>query len=95
MITLVEKLEINQELEEINKLFKNNKLEEMKRKAQFSKYDRIRYIVADFFVDILVNGIKNGDLNDPEIIHQLGSWAYELCPDESAFQEIYIGLGFC
>ena len=67
VITLVEKLEINQELEEINKLFKNNKLEEMKRKAQFSKYDRIRYIVADFFVDILVNGIKNGDLNDPEI----------------------------
>ena len=95
VITLVEKLEINQELEEINKLFKNNKLEEMKRKAQFSKHDRIRYIVADFFVDILVNGIKNGDLNDPEIIHQLGSWAYELCPDESAFQEIYIGLGLC
>ncbi|MTJ47630.1 peptidase M, neutral zinc metallopeptidase site [Dolichospermum sp. UHCC 0259] len=95
VIALVEKLEINQELEEIDKLFKNHKLEEMKRKAQFSKHDRIRYIVADIFMDILVNGIKNGDLNDPEIIYKLGGWAYELCPDESAFQEIYTGLGLC
>lgn len=95
VITLVEKLEINQELEEIDKLFKNHKLEEMKRRAQFSKHDRIRYIVADIFMDILVNGIKDGDLNDPEIIHQLGSWAYELCPHETAFQEIYVGLGLC
>ncbi|MTJ07205.1 peptidase M, neutral zinc metallopeptidase site [Anabaena sp. UHCC 0204] len=95
VITLIEKVEINQELEEIDRLFKNNQLEEVKRKAQFSRHERIRYIVADIFIDILVNGIKNGKLNDPEIVHQLGSWAYELCPYESSFQEIYTGLGLC
>ncbi|MGM3309138.1 peptidase M, neutral zinc metallopeptidase site [Anabaena sp. WFMT] len=92
---MIENVEFDQEIEEINRLFKTRKHEEMVRKARNSKRDRVRYIVAEFFIDLLIKGMEEGTLNDPEVMLQLGRWAYEVCPNEPAFQEIYRGLKFC
>ncbi|WP_413172879.1 peptidase M, neutral zinc metallopeptidase site [Anabaena azotica] len=92
---IIESIEFNQELEEINLLFKSRQHEAMVRKARHSKRERIRYVVAEFFIDILINGLKEGSLDDHEVMLQLGRWAYEICPDEPEFQEIYRGLKLC
>ncbi|AFZ23448.1 hypothetical protein Cylst_1143 [Cylindrospermum stagnale PCC 7417] len=92
VIDLIENLELSQELEEIDQMLKNRQFEAVVIKARCSQRERVRYMVAEFFIDILVNGVKNGHLNNPEEIQQLGLWAYEICPHESAFQEIYRSL---
>lgn len=95
VIDLIENLELSQELEEIDRLLKNRLFEKAVTKARRSHRERVRYIVAEFFLDILINGVKNGDLKDRESIQQLGNWAYEICPDEPAFQEVYHSLKIC
>ncbi|MEA5550760.1 peptidase M, neutral zinc metallopeptidase site [Anabaena cylindrica UHCC 0172] len=92
---IIENVEFDQEIEEINRLFKTRQHEEMVKKARNSKRDRVRYIVAEFFIDLLIKGVEDGSLNDPEVVLQLGRWAYEICPNEPAFQEVYRGLKFC
>ncbi|MBD2293502.1 peptidase M, neutral zinc metallopeptidase site [Anabaena sphaerica FACHB-251] len=95
VIDMIENVELSQELKEINRLFQTQKYEEMLSKAKLSTRDRIRYIVADFFLDMLVKGIKEERLHDPQLMLQLGRWAYEICPHEPAFQEIYRSLKLC
>ncbi|MBD2386404.1 peptidase M, neutral zinc metallopeptidase site [Cylindrospermum sp. FACHB-282] len=95
VIDLIESIELTQELEEIDWLLKNRQFEAVVIKARCSHRERVRYIVADFFINILINGVKDGDLNSPEAIQQLGLWAYEICPHEPAFQEVYRGLRLC
>ncbi len=51
----------------------------------------MRHYVAEFFIMTLVKGIEDRDLS-LDLIQQLGRWAYEICPDEPAFQEIYHSL---
>ncbi|AFZ59527.1 peptidase M, neutral zinc metallopeptidase site [Anabaena cylindrica FACHB-243] len=92
---IIENVEFDQEIEEINRLFKTRKHEEMVKKARSSKRDKVRFIVAEFFIDLLIKGVEEGGLNDPEVMLQLGRWAYEICPDEPAFQEVYRRLKFC
>lgn len=89
VLDLIDRVELSQELEEINRLFRSNQLEEILMRTRQSRHQRVHYIVAKFFIDILINGIKSDDFNDPETIQQIGRWAYEICPDEPAFQEIY------
>ncbi|MBD2626767.1 peptidase M, neutral zinc metallopeptidase site [Trichormus variabilis] len=95
VISMIEKVEFNQDLEKIEQLFHQNRFEEMVSKAKKSRYDRVRYIVAELFIDLLINGIKNDTLTDSEAMLNLGRWAYEICPDEPAFQEIYRSLRLC
>ncbi|WP_016951760.1 hypothetical protein [Anabaena sp. PCC 7108] len=95
VISMIEKVEFNQDLEKIEQLFHQNRFEEMVSKAKKSRYDRVRYIVAELFIDLLINGIKNDTLTDGEAILNLGKWAFEICPDEPAFQEIYRSLRLC
>jgi hypothetical protein len=44
----------------------------MVRKARHSKRERICYVVAESFIDILINGLKEGSLYHPEVMVQLG-----------------------
>ncbi len=76
-------------------LLKTIQHEEIVRKARHSKRERIHYVVAESFIDILINILKEGSLYDAEVMVQLGGWAYEICPDEPGFQEIYRGLKLC
>ncbi|MCC5601290.1 peptidase M, neutral zinc metallopeptidase site [Nostoc favosum] len=83
--------EFSQELKDIKNLMKCDSFDEAVHRAKYSQHDSIRYYVADFFIKTLLKGIQNRDLSF-NLIQQLGSWAYELCPDEPAFQEIYRSL---
>ncbi|WP_375513024.1 peptidase M, neutral zinc metallopeptidase site [uncultured Nostoc sp.] len=88
VIDLIERLEFNQELELIDNLLKNNKFEEAVKCAKESQHQRLRNIVSDICVEILIKGFKNRDLGF-EDIYKLGYWAYELCPDDPNIQEVY------
>ncbi|MCC5665130.1 peptidase M, neutral zinc metallopeptidase site [Nostoc sp. CHAB 5784] len=83
--------EFSQELKDIKNLMKCDSFDEAVHRAKYSQHDSIRYYVADFFIKTLLKGIQNRDLSF-NLIQQLGRWAYELCPDEPAFQEIYRSL---
>lgn len=71
---------------------KRSEFEEAVRKAKHSRHEQVRFKVAEFFIDILINGVNSGDLTNHQTIQQLGRWAYEICPDEPAFQEVYRSL---
>ncbi|MDJ0678142.1 MAG: peptidase M, neutral zinc metallopeptidase site [Calothrix sp. MO_167.B42] len=88
---LIERIKVNQEMEEIEKLLKNNQFEDAVRCAKQSSNQRIRNVVAEICLDILIKGIQQRSLSI-EVVQQLGKWAYEICPDEPAFQEIYRSL---
>ncbi|BAY27692.1 hypothetical protein NIES2100_75170 [Calothrix sp. NIES-2100] len=88
VLDLIEMIEFQQEIEGIENLIKNNQLEAAVTRAKQSQLQRIRYIVAEICVDILMKGFKKGDLSFEEI-YNLGQWAYELCPDEKTVQNIY------
>ncbi|MEH2245019.1 hypothetical protein [Nostoc sp.] len=88
VIDLIERIEFNRELELIDNLLKNNKFEEVVQRPNKSQYQRLRNIVSDICVEILIKGFQNRDLGF-EDIYQLGYWAYELCPDDPNVQEVY------
>ncbi|AFZ15171.1 hypothetical protein Cri9333_4388 [Crinalium epipsammum PCC 9333] len=90
---LLEQVEIHKQLEEIEALFKRGEYEQMVNKAKYSRNARVKYIVAEFLVEILVEGVNNSTIREPDLIRQLGRWAYEICPNEPAFQEVYRSLG--
>jgi hypothetical protein len=81
----------SQELKEIQELIKRDRFDEAIRRAKISQHASTRHYVAELFIMTLVKGIQNKNLSW-EVINQLGSWAYELCPDEPAFQEIFYSL---
>ncbi|MEH1857952.1 MAG: hypothetical protein V7L21_08125 [Nostoc sp.] len=88
VIDLIQRIEFKQELELIENLLKNNQFEEAVQRAKKSQHQRIRNIVSDICVEILIKGFQNRDLGF-EDIYQLGYWAYELCPDDPNVQEVY------
>ncbi|MGB3205691.1 MAG: hypothetical protein WBB28_11940, partial [Crinalium sp.] len=90
---LLEQVETHKELEDIDDLFKRGKYEQMVNKAKSSRNPRVKYIVAEFLVEILVEKTNNYTLTEPELILQIGRWAYEICPNEPAFQNVYHSLG--
>ncbi|GEM_PF-1488300 len=85
---LIEKLKFEKELSVINNLLNEKRFEEAIEQAKQSKYDKIKMIVAELFIHILMEGFKNNELNFNDI-YTLGKWVYELYPDDSTVQEIY------
>ncbi len=88
VLDLIERVEFQQEIELINQLLESNKFEEAVKFAKKSHHQRIRNIVADICIAILVKGFQNRDLGFDDI-YNLGRWAYELCPEEENVQEVY------
>jgi hypothetical protein len=88
VLDLIQRFEFQQQIEVVNKLLENNKFEEAVIFAKKSHHQRIRNIVADICLAILVKGFQNRDLGF-EDISNLGRWAYELCPEEENVQEVY------
>jgi hypothetical protein len=85
---LIEKLEFEKELNLINNLLIEKQFEQGIEQAKNSKSDRIKIMVAELCVHILIEGFSNHELNFNDI-YQLGKWAYELHPDDPAVKEIY------
>jgi hypothetical protein len=91
VLDLVSRIDFQQELTAIEKLLRTHQFEAVVQRAKRSSHERIRRIVAELFLDTLLRAVKNHDLA-VEDIYRLGSWAYQLCPDEPDFQEIYRSL---
>lgn len=91
-LDLIEKVEIAQEEENIDRLMRQDRFEEAVRQAKRSRHESIRFMVAEICIDILLKGAENRSLSF-ELMHQLGHWAYELCPHEPAFMPLYSELG--
>lgn len=90
-LELIKKLEFNLELEKIDRLIKQNQFEAAVRVAKGSSNEKIRFIVAEICLKILLESLENNNLPF-EMMNQLGNWAYELCPQEPAFKPLYSQL---
>lgn len=91
LLDLIEKVEFSEELEQLDRLLKSNQFEQLLQRAKRSTNHKIRFATAEIFIDMLINGANQKCLNHEEI-YQLGYWAYQLCPHEPAFMEIYRSL---
>lgn len=92
VIDLIENIEFAQEMQEILELLKRDRLSEAVSHAKYSKHKRVRFQVAEICIDLLIKGAETQQMPS-ELIYQLGKSAYELCPNEPAFQEVYRQLG--
>ena len=88
VIDLIENIEFAQEMQEILELLKRDCLTEAVSRAKYSKHKRVRFQVAEICIDLLIKGAETQQMPS-ELIYQLGQSAYELCPTEPAFQEVY------
>ncbi|WP_414754417.1 peptidase M, neutral zinc metallopeptidase site [Anabaena sp. CCY 9910] len=79
---------ISQELHKIYHLIKGDRHQEAVRRAKSSEYDAIRSYVGDYLMMTLIRGLKSETL-PTHLVHQLGRWVYQLCPDDPDYQEIY------
>lgn len=88
VLDLIEMIQFQQEIAVIEKLLKSNQFDKAVKLAKQSQQQRIRYIVAEICIDILLKGFQNGELSIAEISN-LGQWAYELCPEQENVKKIY------
>lgn len=91
VIDLMSRLEYSIEAEEIDKLLKQNRFDDAVRKAKYSSNQEIKHLVASICIEIALNGAKAKEL-DWETLQQLARWAYEICPFEPDFIEVYVAL---
>jgi tetratricopeptide (TPR) repeat protein len=92
VIDMIERLVFVKEMQEFDRLLKQGQYEEVVGKARRSPHERVRFTVAEHFINILVSAVESGELKDYQTIQTLGRWAYEICPNEPAFQEVYRSL---
>jgi hypothetical protein len=52
----------------------------------------VRFVIAEMCVSIVLESIQKRN-NSQETIRQLGLWAYQLCPYEPEFYELYRAMG--
>ena len=76
-------------VEVIEELLNKNNLEGAVNFAKQNRHPKVKNIVTEICVDILVDGFKTRKVGFEEI-YDLGRWAYELSPDEPNIQEIYL-----
>ncbi len=88
VIDLIEGVDFGQEMHEILDLIERDRFSDAVSRAKYSKHERVRFTVAEICIDLLIKGVETRRMPS-ELIHQLGKWAYELCPNEPAFQEVY------
>ena len=91
VLELIATVEFNQELEVIQKLLRSGEIESAVTKAKQSQNHRLRKVMADICIEILLQAVNKRELSLNDI-RRLGHWAYELCPHEPVFQEIYRSL---
>jgi len=79
---------ISQELNKIYTFIKHERFEDAIFHAKCSQYDLIKSYVADYFIMILIKGVQSKRMPF-YLIQKLCRWAYELCPNDPSYQEIY------
>ncbi|MGK7957802.1 MAG: tetratricopeptide repeat protein [Crocosphaera sp.] len=91
LLDIIYRIEVIQEINEINKLFISNNFEKAIFCAQKSRHYTVRYQVAQYLINFLIDGSQRRTLNRKQIT-EIGNSAYNLCPNEPAFQEVYRSL---
>lgn len=81
------------EEEKIGQFFKNNNFEAGMAIARLSRDYSNRYRVAEYLIRLSMEESNNLTLYYRQSKYQLILWAYELCPNEPAFQTVYQSLG--
>ncbi|MBD2251434.1 tetratricopeptide repeat protein [Nostoc parmelioides] len=89
VIDLIQRIELALAVEVIEEILNKNNLEGAVNFAKQNGHPKIKNIVTEICVDILVDGFKTRKFGFEEI-YDLGRWAYELSPDEPNIQEIYL-----
>jgi hypothetical protein len=92
LIELIDRVETSIEFQEIERLFKLNRIDDVVIKAKRSRHENIRRSVLDIILEILTNGIKSYSLSRQDI-YQLGQWAYAISPNDPDLQSLYVNLG--
>ncbi|MDJ0510573.1 MAG: hypothetical protein QNJ64_15165 [Crocosphaera sp.] len=91
LVETINRIEMIQEFNEINKLFAINRVESAILIAQKSVHYGVRHQVAQHLINVLIDGSQKRTLNRKQM-REIGNWAYNLCPHEPAFQEVYRSL---
>jgi hypothetical protein len=92
VIDMIETTELFVEIEEIEKMMKANNFDGAVNRAKRSSNPKVKRMVADFCLEILVNGARSNSLH-PHLVRQLVNWAYELCPNDPEIRQIRSHLG--
>ena len=92
ILDLIQKVEINLELEKIDRLWQHSLYEMAVSVAKQSRHEKVRFAVAEVCINILLENSQSHNL-DFDAMYQLAKWASELCPYEPAFMPIYSRLG--
>ena len=80
-----------EDAEEISRLLDKPDLEGAVKKARSSDDERLKYMVAEICINIILEGLDNDSLYREEIT-RLARYAYSLCPNELEFHSIYQAL---
>ncbi|BCL33639.1 peptidase M, neutral zinc metallopeptidase site [Nostoc sp. MS1] len=88
VLDLIERIEVTLAGEVIDGLLNNNRFQEAVNYAQQTGKQKVKDILADIFIDILIQGFKTRKLGFTEI-YELGGWAYELSPQNQNVQGFY------
>ncbi|WP_319422328.1 tetratricopeptide repeat protein [Pleurocapsa sp. FMAR1] len=90
ILNLIETVEMQVELEKISRVMKRE-FKEGVQIAKRSRHEKVRFKVAEVCINVILEASESRSLYF-DGMYQLAQWAYELCPREPAFQEIYNSL---
>lgn len=88
VLELLKAIQRLEEAQEVSRLLDIPDLESAVKRARSCQDERVKYMVAEICIDILLEGIKNNSLYREDIM-KLARWAYSLCPNEPNFMSIY------
>ncbi|WP_066382480.1 tetratricopeptide repeat protein [Anabaena sp. CA = ATCC 33047] len=89
VLDLMQSIENAIALDAIKVFFDKNDLEGAVRYAKQNGQTKVKNIVAEICIDILIDGFKTRKLGFRDI-YELGSWAYELNPENPTVRQMYI-----
>lgn len=97
VIDLLNKINIQQELNTIHDCLEKNDYEQAVQKAKYSSHPEVKYRVAQLFIEIVFNAIKKPNslsYQDHQILREIVSYAYRICPHEKEFLPVYQAFNF-
>ncbi|MBF2058374.1 MAG: peptidase M, neutral zinc metallopeptidase, zinc-binding site [Cyanobacterium sp. T60_A2020_053] len=89
------KVKIQQELTTIQDLLKRNDYEGAVQKAKYSSHHEVKYRIAKFFIEIVLNAIQKPNslsYEDKVVLRDIANWAHQICPNEAEFIPLYRAL---
>jgi hypothetical protein len=82
----IEEIIFRKDVREVGRLMERNQFSEAIKKAKRSRSQKLRHLTAQFCLDLLR---ENYQKLPPELLIELVRSAYELCPNDPEFREVY------